>query len=215
MLDRICHSENGWTDSELAFDWFKKDFNKKTKAKACGRTRALILDGHSSHFTPKLLKWSCENNILILGYPLHCTHALQGLDVVCFAKFKEIWMDKVTSFEDQKMQATTKDDFTRIFGLAFLRAFSPQVIKAAFEATGIHPFNRNVIKPLQLKPSKAMSVKRSFPLPQASPVRVIMSAFRSHPPTSFNLSPTTHQTWTPVPATPCRHAQHVDLNIDP
>ncbi|KAF9017946.1 hypothetical protein BDZ89DRAFT_1094196 [Hymenopellis radicata] len=61
----ISHSENGWTDEKIT-----------------GRTRVLILDGHSSHYTLDFIQYACENNILVLGYPLHCTHALQGLDMV-------------------------------------------------------------------------------------------------------------------------------------
>ncbi|KAH7919619.1 hypothetical protein BV22DRAFT_1108007 [Leucogyrophana mollusca] len=45
----ICHSQNGWTD-------------------------LLLMDGHSSHFTPELLGYAMENKISILGYPPHCTH---------------------------------------------------------------------------------------------------------------------------------------------
>jgi len=48
------------------------------------------MDGHASHFSLELLEYAQANNIEILGYPPHCTHALQGLDVVCFAKMKDI-----------------------------------------------------------------------------------------------------------------------------
>ena len=44
---------------------------------------------HSLYHTPELLQFAHKNNIIVLGYPLHCIHALQGLDVVCFAKMKE------------------------------------------------------------------------------------------------------------------------------
>lgn len=66
----------------------KNDFNAKTKEKAAGRPCVLLMDGHSSHYTLELLDYAYANNIIILGYPTHCTHVLQGLDVVCFAKFK-------------------------------------------------------------------------------------------------------------------------------
>ena len=65
-----------------------KDFDRQTKEKAAGRTRVLLMDGHSSHYSLELLRFARENNIIVLGYPPHCTHVLQGLDVVCFAKMK-------------------------------------------------------------------------------------------------------------------------------
>ena len=66
-----------------------KDFDAQMKEKAGGRTRVVLMDGHSSHYTLELLEYARDNNIVILGYPPHCTHVLQGLDIVCFAKMKE------------------------------------------------------------------------------------------------------------------------------
>jgi len=71
--------------------WMVDDFDAQTQEKADGRPRALFLDGHNSHYTPELLQYAKANGISILGYPLHCTHALQGLDVVCFAQMKDAW----------------------------------------------------------------------------------------------------------------------------
>jgi len=75
-------SENGWTYNELARNWLEKDFDAQTRAKAGGRLRVLILDGHKSHVSEAFLEYAKANNICILGYPPHCTHALQGLNVV-------------------------------------------------------------------------------------------------------------------------------------
>ena len=58
------------------------------------------MDGHSSHYTPELLDFARDNNIIILGYPPHCTHALQGLDVICFARMKEAWKKEIHKFEE-------------------------------------------------------------------------------------------------------------------
>jgi hypothetical protein len=81
-------SENGWIDGKLTLEWLKKDFEPRTREKANGCTRVLILDGHSSHHTLAFLEFAQAHNIIVLGYPPHCTHALQGLDVVCFARTK-------------------------------------------------------------------------------------------------------------------------------
>lgn len=104
-------SENGWTDSEISLWWLIKDFDAQTKEKAGGRTRVLLLDGHSSHHSPAFLKYTKDNNIVVLGYPPHCTHALQGLDVVCFASHKRIWNDEIRIFEDQNRRKVKKEDF--------------------------------------------------------------------------------------------------------
>ncbi len=97
----ICISENGWTDGSLALQWIKKDFDPQTSAKADNKkeTCVLLMDGHSSHYTADLLEYCHGNNIEVYGYPPHCTHALQGLDVVCFAIMKECWKEELDTFE--------------------------------------------------------------------------------------------------------------------
>jgi hypothetical protein len=108
---------------------------------------------------------------MILGYPPHCTHVLQGLNVVCFAKMKEEWKAKLNQYEKTNQHSLTKADFACVFGTAFLQAFTPETTRAAFEATGVHPFNPNVISEQQIQPSIPMSTKGTFPLQQPSPVR--------------------------------------------
>ncbi|KIM43647.1 hypothetical protein M413DRAFT_68926, partial [Hebeloma cylindrosporum] len=96
----LSATENGWTDGGLAFDWMTKDFDQQTKDKAAGETRVLLMDGHSSHFTADLLEYCLANNIEVYRYPPHCTHALQGLDVICFAKMKKCWKEAIDEHEE-------------------------------------------------------------------------------------------------------------------
>ncbi|KZP05769.1 DDE-domain-containing protein, partial [Athelia psychrophila] len=170
FMKNTCYSPNGWTDGELATEWIVRDFDRQTKEKAAGETRVLLLDGHSSHHTPALLQFARENNICILGYPPHCTHVLQGLDVVCFARMKEAWKDEITAHETRTGQPVKKADFAAVFGKAFLKAFTAETVSAAFRATGIYPYDPNVITEAQMQPSLATSTKASFPLPQSTPV---------------------------------------------
>lgn len=118
----------------------------------------------------EFIDYARANNIILLGYPAHCTHALQGLDVVCFAKMKEAFL----------------------WSRAYKSAFTPETISAAFRATGVHPFSRETITEAQMKPSVTTSIKGCFPLPQPSPVRAVMASFNANPPTAFAVSPSTH-----------------------
>jgi hypothetical protein len=169
-----------------------RDFDAQTKEKAAGRTRVLLLDGHNSHYTLPILEYARANNIIILGYPPHCTHVLQGLDVVCFAKMKHQFHNEIQKFENLHKRCVTKNDFAGVFGRAFLCAFTEETVKAAFMATGVHPFNPDAITEKQMKPSLPTSTKGMFPMPQTSPVRAIINTMGSQPPTAFDLSPTTH-----------------------
>ena len=165
-------------------------FDPQKREKAGNRTCVLILDGHSSHYTKEFLTYACDNNIILLGYPPHCTHALQGLDVVCFGKMKEIWKRVINKFEQEHQRAVTKNDFTFLFGTAYKEAFDRKTIKAAFRVTGVYPFNRTVITDSRIKPSMPTSVRGEFPLLQPSPVRVVLAAMdmNPHSPANTNIS---------------------------
>src|SRR5882672_10001182 len=103
------------------------------------------MDGHSSHYTLGLLHYAQGHNIIVLGYPPHCTHILQGLDMVCFTKMKMEFQKEIEAFEDLHLANVGKKDFAGVFGWAYLRAFTSKTIKAAVAATGLHPFHPRAI----------------------------------------------------------------------
>lgn len=183
------------------------------------------MDGHSSHYTLELLDFARANNIIILGYPPHCTHALQGLDVVCFAVMKGTWREEINIFEEVNKCQIGKGDFAMVFGKAFLRAFKPETVLAAFAKTGIHPFNPEVISVQQTKTSIPTSNVGSLPLTLPSPVCAIMDVFHHRTTTSFDTSPSTLRiaplppafpTVTPAtPRTPPLYRQVLERTIDP
>ena len=85
--------------------------------------------------------------------------------------------------------------------------FTEDTVKAAFKATGVYPYDQTVIRPEQMKPSKATSVKGPYLLPQTSPICAIMAAFHHNPRTAFDLDPVTHA--------PAAHPTIADPNVDP
>ena len=111
--------------------WMEKDFDTQTQEKAKEEYWGLLMDGYSLHYTLDLLQYAKDNKIIILGYPPHCTHVLQGLDVVCFAKMKLEFCWEIQAFEDLHFSKVMKSDFTGVFGWAF----TLDTIKAAFAAT--------------------------------------------------------------------------------
>ena len=98
---RIAHSPNGWTDGELGLEWLK-NFDTQMKEKTNRWTQVLLLDGHSSHYTKEVLEYAQANNIVMLGYRPHWIHALQNLDIVCFARMKDAWKEEINVFKDLK-----------------------------------------------------------------------------------------------------------------
>jgi hypothetical protein len=165
-LYSIAKSINGWTNGDLGYKWLTKVFDAATKAEANGLPHALLLDGHSSHYSQRFLNYARENNIILLGYPPHCTHVLQGLDIVCFAKMKARWQAAIMAFESRTMRHVSKVEFLSVWAPAYLEAFDESTVRAAFEVTGVIPFNPNFVTEAQMKPSCATSTRAEFPMPQ-------------------------------------------------
>lgn len=123
---------------------------------------------------------------MVLCYPPHCTHALQGLDAVCFAKMKAEWHAALDAFYETRKRGVNKEDFAEIFGTAYNKSFCPNTVSAAFRVTGIHPYDPSVISEQRMKPSEVTSTRTTFPLPLPSPCRRIMAAYRHSTPGAHN-----------------------------
>ena len=115
----ICFSDKGWTNDGIGFGWVKR-FDEETREKANRAVCVVLADGHRSHHTLTLLCYAKDNKIIILGYPPHCTHVLQGLDVVCFAWMKAVWSQEVRMWLEHHINGLAKKDFLQVFGQAFL-----------------------------------------------------------------------------------------------
>ncbi|KAJ7062702.1 hypothetical protein C8F01DRAFT_1082338 [Mycena amicta] len=83
----------------------------------------------------------------------------------------------------------TKGDFTGVFGRAYLAAFVPKTVLAAFRATGIVPFNPAVITAEKMAPSLATSTCSSFPVVLPPHVERVAQSFRGYVPSAFELDP--------------------------
>ncbi|KZV74373.1 DDE-domain-containing protein [Peniophora sp. CONT] len=171
----VAASENGWIDSEIGYQWLTKDFDPATRELAAGRPRVLFLDGHSSHWTVKFLRAAAERQIYCVGYPPHSTHALQGLDVVAFGHLKTMLAAACAELAEQGIKLS-KENFLEVFGNVWLKAMNPDLCRAAFEKTGIVPYNPDVITAAQMKPSAATSTTENCATQIPSPIKAIMDA---------------------------------------
>lgn len=83
-----CNSK-GWTCDKIGEEWIKRCFNPQTRAKANGRIRVLICDGHGSHISSGFIRFCMDNNISMLLMPPHSSHLCQPLDVGMFSPVKQ------------------------------------------------------------------------------------------------------------------------------
>ena len=78
-------SESGWVDGELFDLWFRHHFLSHTPP-LC--PLLLLLDGHSSHYTPAVINKAAEKGIIMFCLPPHSTHLIQALNKRCFSILK-------------------------------------------------------------------------------------------------------------------------------
>src|SRR5271156_6508978 len=175
---RMGYQKKGYTSGEIGAAWLE-DWDKLTREKADGRYRLLLVDGHSSHYTMAFLEYARNNRIVILCYPSHSTHVYQGLDVVIFSVLKRTWIDERDKFERQG-SVVTKLNFMSVYARAHGRAFTKDNILAAFEKTGVVPFNPDVVTEDMMAPSLETSKSSVLPLEFPSPVKEMMDLISHH-----------------------------------
>jgi len=129
----------------------------------------LVVDGHNSHYTAEFLNYARENQIIVICYPVHAMHIYQGLDVVVFSSLKHHLSKERDRHFYHTGEPITKSNFLQILDKAWQAALTPEIIKTAFQKTGLHPFDPSVIKPEMFAPSKDTSIEAHLPsLPSSS-----------------------------------------------
>jgi hypothetical protein len=159
------------------------------------------------HYTNELIQYAISKKIFMLLYPSHATHVLQGLDVACFSTLKIYWGQVRDAFEEETQSKLGKEHFLEVYTKAHTMAMTPQNIKAAFQKTGIHPWDPLQIHPSQIALSIESSIQGSLPLPQPSPVWAIMAAFqKTQPCNSSDSDSSLDEDRSPAPPHTCATA---------
>ena len=136
-------SSNGWINTDLFEAWFVEHFLENAVS---ARPLFLLLDGHSTHYQPQVLRLAHEHQCTILCLPPHTTHEAQPLDVGVFAPLKVEWTKVCHEFYQKNPgSAVTKFNFSRLFSQAWCRAVTPVNVMAGFRRAGVYPFNPNAI----------------------------------------------------------------------
>ena len=81
-------SDNGWMDQELFDGWLCSHFLRYAPP---ARPLLLLLDGHSSHYSPSTIRSAAKEQVIVFTLPPHTTHLSQPLDRGCFAPLKVAW----------------------------------------------------------------------------------------------------------------------------
>jgi len=114
----------------------------------------IIFDGHKSHINVPVLEWAKKNNIILFVLPAHTSHVLQPLDVACYGPLQKIYNYACQKFiREHPSSKITRYNIAELASNAYVTALSVNNLRAAFEKTGIFPFNRTVISADIFKPS--------------------------------------------------------------
>lgn len=144
-------SSSGWTDQELFHGWLKDHFLSHAVS---ARPLLLLVDGHSSHYSPETIRFAKEQGVIIFCLPPHTTHEAQPLDVSFFKAPKSHWRDTCHNFYQQfPGKAITKFNFMELFSQAWMLTITPSNITSGFRKSGIVPFNPDAIVPLDASES--------------------------------------------------------------
>ena len=173
-------SENGWSDNNIGYEWLTQCFQKASNRDDLGQKyRLLILDGHASHITTKVIEFGLANKIVILCLPPHITHILQPLDVGFFAPLASVYKSNIQ--RASRLGATysiDKQDFLQHYILARRQVATPTTIISAWKKAGLAPFD-----PTQVLQNLPSGINGTTAL-STEPVQVNINVSYSYRPTT-------------------------------
>lgn len=91
--ERVCFSESGWTDNEIAVYWFEKGFIPFAQNHGVDLNKPIILtlNGYESHETNMFKSVAYKHGIIVHAFPSKTTHPMQPLDVDVFSVLQHTW----------------------------------------------------------------------------------------------------------------------------
>ena len=132
-------SDKGWIDAELFNGWVSKHYVKYATAE---RPLLLLLDGHSSHYQPDVVRFAQEYGIIMFALPPHTTADSQPMDVGCFGPLKKNWRKVCHEYIQQNPgKVVNRFQFCSLFSKVWLRGMTPASIISGFKVSGIYPYN--------------------------------------------------------------------------
>lgn len=105
----------------------------------------VLMDGHKSHINLHLHEFCVEKRILLFCLLPNATHILQPCDVGIFRPLKIEWRKVVQEHKQTTIKSITKVNFATIFNRAYVNSMKNDIIKNAFKACDLFPFNPNAI----------------------------------------------------------------------
>ena len=167
-------SDKGWMDQELFDAWLSCHFLRYAPPT---RPLLLLLDGHSSHYSPHAIRFAAKEKVIMFALPPHTTHVTQPLDRGCFSPLKMAWREVCHTFmAENPGKRVTRFNFSQLFSLAWMKSMTMKNIVGGFRVTGVYSVNRSVIEKSKepsaiTKPSLSEATGLAY-IPLYSPAKV-------------------------------------------
>ena len=140
-------TSNGWMDQELFENWLVSHFLRYAPPV---RPLLLLLDGHSSHYSPYAIRIAAKEQIILFTLPPHTSHISQPLDKGCFGPLKVAWRKACQTYMRKNPgKVITRFSFCGVFAEAWLASMTMQNIISSFRATGVFPLDRSQVQDQQ------------------------------------------------------------------
>ncbi|XP_047111961.1 MFS-type transporter clz9-like [Schistocerca piceifrons] len=134
---------SGWMTADN-FVLFLKHFHKYVKCSAQHKA-LIIMDNRDSHISLESLHFAKENGITLLTIPPHTSHKMQPLDRSVYGPLKAYYNSAAGDWMTAHPGKTISIyDISKIFGIAFSKAFTPSNVISGFWVSGIWPFNSDI-----------------------------------------------------------------------
>jgi hypothetical protein len=159
-------NSNGWTSNTLGLEWLSSVFEPKTRAKAEGKTRLLICDGHDSHINGFFISFCMANDTQLLILPPHTSHMLQPLDVAIFGPLKRALTTAMMPLHEARLERIQKAEWLEAYNKARENCFTSRNISSAWRGAGLIPFDqkrveRNLHIEKTVEPSQAQTAPQT------------------------------------------------------
>lgn len=125
-----------------------------------------MLDGHSTHYTPDVVRTAAKQGVVMLCLPPHTSHCMQPLDVSFFKPLKAHWSAACHSYMVENPGRVVK--FSSLFKEAWVKAIKPETFIAGFRKAGVHPVNCNAISVVTAKSSSSSASTSGDTIPSSS-----------------------------------------------
>ena len=157
-------SEKGWITRDIFQSWFIDHFLIYAPAT---RPLLLLLDGHSTHYCPEVIRMASEHKIILFALPPHTTNLTQPLDKSAVSALKVCWRQTCHKFlVSHPGRVVTHYDFSSLLAEAWDSAMTLRNVIAGFKVTGVCPFDRDAV--LERLPAENFTKFKPESLPQSS-----------------------------------------------